>query len=442
MKKPVFIIACLLIIVPCAADTFTNRKTGEVFQGYTTQEKRSGKTLVRIGDKQAPEYFDLLDYNIEWNPLGRRNQIIIFPIKNAIELECETMAFEKAIKSASNQGPLFILIEIDTPGGRVDLMKRFCDAIISAGNCRTVAFISGGEYGGAYSAGAFIAMACDYIYMADGTAIGAATPEVISLLKFEDVNSTFNEAIWEKYLSADRAYIATLAEQNGRSGLVAKAMVDRNVEVYEVVEGGKPIFITSENKKESQTVQNVLNKKGSLLTLTAAEAVQCSIANKLLNSEEEIISEFGFEEPKIVRNQDTIRARAQFEFAKTSVKNLYNDIDYLRKDVSLKLDQYGQLDRLYRDAVGRTGLDNSHRDHGGQGIYIEHSWTHETKKLSDRRKALRTTLLAALENLRLKYAGILALDNVNPDLHINREELNKEMNSIVVLRKNIIESKY
>jgi hypothetical protein len=432
MKKPVFIIACLLIIVPCAADTFTNRKTGEVFQGYATQEKRSGKTLIRIGDKQAPEYFDLLDYNIEWNSLGRRNQIIIFPIKNAIELECETKAFENAIKSASNQGPLFILIEIDTPGGRWDLMKRYCNAIISVASCHTVAFISGGEYGGAYSAGAFIAIACDYIYMADGTAIGAATPIVISSSGVKDLNSVFGETATEKFLSADRGYIATLAEQNGRSGLLAKAMVDKDIEVLEVVEGGKTIFIASEDKKESQTVQHVWSKKGSLLTLTAVEAIQCGIANKLLNSEEEIISEFGFEEPKLVRSQDTTKAREQFEIVKIRIKDLYNDIDYLSKDVALKLSQYGTVDRLYRNSMGFN--DSYYRTYdytyaGGQNS--------EARKLSEQRKTLKSTLLIALEQLKLKYLGILALDKVNPDLHINREELNKEINTIDVLLKNI-----
>ena len=74
---------------------------------------------------------------------------------------CETEALEKAIEMASNQGPLCILIEVDTPGGSADLMRRICDAITKANNCRTVAFISGGEHGGAYSAGAIIALACD-----------------------------------------------------------------------------------------------------------------------------------------------------------------------------------------------------------------------------------------------------------------------------------------
>jgi membrane-bound ClpP family serine protease len=229
MKKPVFIITCLLITVYCAADTFTNRKTGEVIQGYATQEKRGSETLVRFGDKQATQYLNLIDYDIKWDTSGRRNQIIILPIKDSIELECETKAFEKVLKNASNQGPLLILIEIDTPGGRGDLMRRICDTIISADNCRTAAFVSGGEYGGAYSAGAIIAIACDYIYMADGTAIGAAAPIVISSSGVKDLNSVFGETAAEKFLSADRGYIATLAEQNGRSGLLAKAMVDKDI---------------------------------------------------------------------------------------------------------------------------------------------------------------------------------------------------------------------
>jgi ATP-dependent protease ClpP protease subunit len=418
MKKLIFIIAYLLV-VPCAADTFTNKRTGEVFQGYATQEKKGSKTIIRIGDNQTLKSIDLSDYDVKWNTLGRRNQIIILPIKNRIELECETKAFEKAIKTASNQGPFLILIEIDTPGGQGDLMKRICDAIISARNCRTVAFISGGEYGGAYSAGAIIALACDFIYMADGTAIGAASPSVGGV----DL-STYGEEFKEKMLSASRGYVASLAEQNGRSGLLAKAMVDSNVAVLEVVEGGKTIFITPEDKKESQTVQRVWNKNGSLLTLTAAEAIQCGIANKILNDEKEIISEFGFEGPKIIHNQDTIKARTQFEFAKTTVTNLYKDVDYLRKDVSLKLAQYGPLDQSYHHTI--------------RVVYGYYDGTSQgSKEISDRRKNLKITLLRALRDLSLKYTGINALSEANPDLHTNIEEFKKEINTIEVLHKNI-----
>lgn len=328
---------------------------------------------------------------------------------------------KRQLKPPLTRAPFFILIEIDTPGGRGDLMKRMCDAIISADNCRTVAFVSGGEYGGAYSAGAVIALACDYIYIAEGTAIGAASPSIGNA----DL-SAFGEEFKAKTLSASRGYVASLAEQNGRSGLLAKAMVDSNIAVMEIAEGEKTKFIAPEDKIESQTVRRVWNNAGSLLTLTAAEAVQCGMANKILNSDEEIISEFGFEDPRIVRNQDTIRARALFEDAKTNLKKLYDDVDYLRKDISLKLSQYGPVDQLYHHRV---------RVVYGYGYYERGS--REVREITDRRNRLKTTLLRALENLRLKYAGIIALDKANPDLYIVREEIDKEINTIEVLHKNI-----
>lgn len=438
MKKLVFIIAYLLITVSCSADTFTHRKTGKVFRGYATGEKKGNKTLVRVGEKQTPEYLNLLDYDIEWNPSGRRNQIIILPIKNEIELGCETLAFERAIKTASNQGPLLVLIEIDTPGGQWDLMKRFCDAIISTENCRTAGFVSGGEYGGAYSAGAFIALACDYIYMAEGTAIGAATPIIESHSEVKDVKSTYGETAGGKFVSVNRAYIATLAEQNGRSGLLAKAMADRDIEVWEVVEGGKTIFITPEDKKESQTVQHIWNKKGSLLTLTAAEACKCGIANRILNSKEEIVSELGFEKAKVVCSQDIKKAREEFENAKDRVKRLYNEIDYLRKDIDLKLTQFIDVIVAYNHAVEVLNYYKSRRYHN----YRVKDQRELVNKLLFQRNTLKSTLLGALAELKSKYTGIISLDKVYTDLHVDVEEVNKEINTIDVLQKNIRENPF
>jgi ATP-dependent protease ClpP protease subunit len=438
MKKLVFIIAYLLITVYCLADTFTHKKTGEVFRGYATGEKKGGRTLVRVGDKQKPKYLNLLDYDIEWNQSGRRNQIIILPIKNEIELECETRVFEKAIRSTSNQGPLLVIIEIDTPGGQWDLMKRFCDAIISTDNCRTVAFISGGKYGGAYSAGAFIALACDYIYMADGTAIGAAAHILGSDSEIKDVKSTYGETVGEKFISANRAYIASLAEQNGRSGLLAKAMADRDIEVWEVVEDGKTIFIAPEDKKISQTVQHVWSKKGSLLTLTAAEACKCGMANRILNSEEEIISEFGFEKPKVVCNQDIKKAREEFENAKDKVIKLYNEIDYLRKDIDLKLSQFIDVTAAYNHAVEVLNYYKSRRYHHYNPTYQREL----VNKLLFQRNTLKSALTGALADLKSKYTGIISLNKVYTDLHIDVEEVNKEINTIDVLQENIKENPF
>ena len=170
-KYPTFVLAVLLFFsnavwypADCFADTFMHRRTGESFNGYVTQIKKGDKTKVFV-EKRKPQFIDLGAYEIRYNYLGRKNKVLIFSIKDSVELICETEAFEKAIVAAANQGPLFILVDIDAPGGRIDLVQRVSEAIIKIHNCRTVAFVSGGQFGGAFSAGAIITLACDRVYM-------------------------------------------------------------------------------------------------------------------------------------------------------------------------------------------------------------------------------------------------------------------------------------
>ncbi|MDD5063314.1 MAG: hypothetical protein PHQ35_00960 [Phycisphaerae bacterium] len=387
MKKLISIIASLLLTIPCIADTFTNRQTGEVFYGYATQMKRAGKTLIRAGNQGTPKYIDMADYHVEWSKEGRKNQVIVISIKDAIELECETTALEKAIETGSNQGPMLILIDIDTPGGRGDLMKRICSAITKADNCRTVALVSGGKYGGAYSAGAIIALACDYIYMADNTAIGAATPIVISDKGVKDLKSAYGATVGEKFLSADRAYVASLAEQNGRSAAIAKAMVDKDLDVVEVSENSENFFIEPKEKTAKQTVVRTLSKKGSLLTLTAGEAVECGIANGLEGSPKAVAAALKLDNPRIVLNNDAAKARSSFETAKENFEKLRTSIDRYAKEIE----------------IGR-----------------------------DKNEAIQF-LNAIIKN----YEDVIAMGKLYPDLAIDEESYKAAMNSAKTLLRNI-----
>jgi ATP-dependent protease ClpP protease subunit len=387
MKKLYLIIASLLLTIPCAADTFTNRQTGDEFYGYATQVKRGGKTLVRAGNKGAAKYIDMADYRVTWSRQGRKNIVITIPIKDAIMLECETAALEKAIETSSNQGPMFILIEIDTPGGREDLMKRICSAITKADNCRTVAFVCGGKYGGAYSAGAIIALACDYIYMTDDTAIGAATPIVMSEKGVKDLKSAYGATVGEKFLSADRAYIASMAEQNGRPTALAKAMVDKDIEVVEVTENDVRLFIEQREKTKDQTLVRTWSKRGTLLTLTAGEAAECGIANGLAASPKEIIAEMNLDNPRVVLNGEAAKARNAFETAKGKLEKLRFSIDRYAKEIELCRDKY---------------------------------------------EAMRF-LNAIIKN----YEDVIALGKSYPDLAIDEESFKASMNSAKTLLRNI-----
>ena len=328
MHKLTNLIICLSLITSSFADTFTSKKTGETFNGYVTMKKNGkGETLVCLESNKKPQYFNLIDYEIKQNYLGRKNNVIVLPVQNKIELECETEAFEKAIGIASNQGPLFIVVQIDTPGGQTRLMNRICDAIIKTNNCKTVAFISGGKYGGAYSAGALIALACDSIIMSNETAIGAAT----AIKGGKDMKSFYGETIGEKYISADRAQIAAIAEKSGRSGILVKAMVDKEIEVLEVVDQNDITFIEPINKKESQSVKHIWSKKGSLLTLTAKEAAECGIADGLANSLPDVFSYWNLEKVSIITDKNIPKAIRKFKTKKRRLDNIYKKIDLYKK---------------------------------------------------------------------------------------------------------------
>ncbi|MHC4233067.1 MAG: Clp protease/crotonase-like domain-containing protein, partial [Planctomycetota bacterium] len=165
----------LALLIACSfADTFSHNDKDIVYHGFATGQMNNGMNVVMTQEKGQVE-INLAEYKIEPNSTGRNSFISLLFISGQINLEHETKAFEQAIIEEARKGPLLILIEVDTPGGRVDLAERICAAINDIKYCQTVAFIKGGEYGGAFSAGAAISLACDKIYMAPATSIGAAT---------------------------------------------------------------------------------------------------------------------------------------------------------------------------------------------------------------------------------------------------------------------------
>jgi len=421
MKKLIFAWICLLLTIPCRSDTFTHRKTGEVLHGYATQIKKGNKTLIRVGDKKKPHYLNLVDYDIEWNHLGRRNQVIVLPIKNEIELECETEAFIKALDEASNQGPILILIEIDTPGGRVDLMQQICTAITKANNCPIVAFVSGDKWGGAYSAGASIALACDYIYMSHNTAIGAATTILASPSDVNDIKSVYGETAGEKFMSASRAYIAAIAEQNNRPSLLAQAMVDKDIEVLEVIEKDKTVFIAPENLKVGQPVRRIWSKRGSLLTLTATEAVKCGIADKVVDSLKGLISDLDLLNARFIHNDDVIKARRKFELANQKLEKTLNDIDLYKKKIDTLSEHAYFLHGEYMKLMTEWGRlwDRSHGKDTDRLL----------KKIRRERRLALYDLSNALKNIIPKYSAVIALKKSHPDLQVDIAALNEEINS-------------
>jgi membrane-bound ClpP family serine protease len=401
MKKPgtvVTLTSAMIILFAgaCLADTFTNRQTNEKLHGYITA-RLPGSARSALQDNSFPKAAETEDgptgvftqekgllklnpkeWEIKRDNLGRNNKVIIVPVDEQIMYEIETDAFEKAIADSSQEGPLFILVEIDTPGGRVDLAQRMCTAITKNADCNVIAFVKGGKHGGAISAGAAVALSCSKIYMTENTVIGAAT--LITMPKDrKDYENTrkknYGEVVDEKMSSAWRAYLASLAQQNNRPGLLARGMVDRDIAVVEVNQAGKRLFIEPVNKRPEQQVVRTWNKAGSLVTLTAQEAVECTIADGLVGSREQLLQQLNAVTDKKIAN-----ARKDLQIAKRRMDEIAKSLD-----LKIKQSKYPQP---------------------------------------------APKILGILQGARSDFENLKTLAKKYPDLHMDVEDIEKVLNSI------------
>lgn len=344
MHLGLFLVAILLSAVMVQADTFTHSSNGKVYHGYATRTENNSKTLVQTQEEGLIE-LNLAEYTVVSDRQGRNSILSVIPVKGAIEYELETVAFEKALIEESNKGPLFILIEIDSPGGRVDLAQRMCSAITNTRNCPVIAFIFGGPEGGAYSAAAAVSLACNKIYMAPTASIGAATLVAGTYDgRTLDIKKVLGDTVGEKAGSVWRNYLAALAQQNNRPGLLAKAMEDRNIEALEVSRGGKTVFVEAHEKMPGDTVVRIRSKKGELLTLPAADAVDCTMADGIADSRDELLKQLDAAAVPLAVNPSLDAAKEEVEKVIARFNKLNSALDLKYKELSAKIES-GYLTR-------------------------------------------------------------------------------------------------
>ena len=218
----------------------------------------------------------------------------IIPIHGDIQPSLAVFVRREAQKAVS-QGAEYIIFEIDTFGGRVDSALQITSFIMSLRNVRTVAWVNNSEnsMGVSWSAGALIAFSCAEIYMAPGTSIGAAAPVTVS-------SGGEAEGAGEKSVAAVRSQMAALAERNGHPVGIALAMVDYDVELWEVVINGETRAITLTDlerieKTGSSRAERVsiISPQGKLLSLTAGEAVRYGLSAGLIENQEDLLSAVG-----------------------------------------------------------------------------------------------------------------------------------------------------
>jgi membrane-bound serine protease (ClpP class) len=159
---------------------------------------------------------------------------------------------KRSVESALETGARFAVLDINTPGGRVDAAWQIVDAVQES-PIPVYAYVDR-----ALSAGAMIALSARAIYVRPGATIGAATPIIGS-----------GEKASEKMVSAMRSEFRALAEAQGLDPRIAEAMVDEEIAVQGVVEAGK------------------------LLTLSAEEALAVGYARGEFATLDELLAELG-----------------------------------------------------------------------------------------------------------------------------------------------------
>ena len=172
-----------------------------------------------------------------------QKKVYVVPVRDDI-MPPILYVIRRGVKEAMAAKAVCLILDMETNGGRVDITEEIFD-IIGKFKGETVTYVNKD----AYSAGAFIAVATQKIYMAPQSVIGAAAPIMMGPTGgVAEMPSTLEV----KINSAIRAKIRTQAEKNGYAKDVIEAMVDKT--------------------KKLERDDKVLCAEGDILTLTNLEA--------------------------------------------------------------------------------------------------------------------------------------------------------------------------
>lgn len=177
--------------------------------------------------------------------------VFVVPLKGEVS-EAQFFFLRRAIKQAERDDASAIILDMDTYGGSLQSAVNMLNAL-STTALPTYTYVNNN----AGSAGALIAISTRHIYMAPVSAIGAAAPVMAGGQELPPTMS-------DKIISYFSGYFRSAAEKNGYNPDIAEAFINKD--------------------KEVKIGDRVIHAKGSLLTLSAQEAVKKENGKPLLAS--------------------------------------------------------------------------------------------------------------------------------------------------------------
>ncbi len=191
----------------------------------------------------------------------------------------------RGIKDAIAQKADAVILDMETNGGSVNTTEELIQ-ILERFKGKKVTYVNKK----AFSAGAFISVATEEIYMAPGSVIGAAAP---ILMAPGGMGETMPSTMEVKMTSALSALVRANAERYGHNAAVVEAMIDKS--------------------KELKMDGEILCEKGQILTLTNTEAERrygpqekpLLSAGTVETLKGELLAAIGLENAKIVQIEPT-----------------------------------------------------------------------------------------------------------------------------------------
>ncbi|WP_179884945.1 nodulation protein NfeD [Bacillus sp. AFS015802] len=231
-------------------------------------------------------------------------KVYVIPIQKEVERGLHAF-LERAIKDAEDHNAELIIFDIDTPGGLVDAagdIGQLLDGI----DTKTIAFVNDH----ALSAGAFISLHADEIYMVPNGQMGAAAV-------IDQAGNAADKKAQSYWLSA----MKSAAESNGRDPQYALAMADESVEIEELG-----------------------IEKGELLTLGSKEAKQVGYSEGTVRNLDELYKTIGVDPSSVVNVEET--------FAEKLARFITNPVVV---PILLSLASLGLIVELYSPGFGIAG---------------------------------------------------------------------------------------
>lgn len=191
--------------------------------------------------------------------------VYVVPIEETVEKGL--LAFlKRAVGEAEEAGAEAIIFDVNTPGGAVDAADGI-GKLLTGTDLKTVSFVNKK----ALSAGAYISLNTDEIYMVPGATMGSAAI-------IDQQGNTAGKKAESYWFAAMKA----AAVESGRDPIYAQAMADESIDLPELGAG-----------------------KGKLLTLTAEQTLEVGYSEGTVKNLNDLLNKLGYEDAEVRNVNET-----------------------------------------------------------------------------------------------------------------------------------------